>query len=84
MLEKCYHCEEELPSEKAYLFIHRPTKGEPQYYTGHKYCLMALEYQLKEKAKTKRILVHPAAFNKEDPLYIGYVGKEKEVKTLHE
>jgi hypothetical protein len=70
----CSVCKKFLLEGQAYAYVYREPDGDIRLYYGHKYCLNGLQV---EHIRTKKLLVHPAAFNKNDPLYIGYVGDKR-------
>lgn len=72
----CSVCKEFLLEGNAYGYVYKEVSGDTRLYYGHEKCLQKLAASLEKK----KLLVHPAAFNKNDPLYIGYVGEKESGK----
>lgn len=66
----CSVCKEFLLEGSAYGYVHEGITGELKLDYGHEDCLKSLMPQ----SNHKQIIIHPAALNHNDPLYIGYVG----------
>lgn len=66
----CSVCKEFLLEGSAYGYVYKELSGETKILFGHEECLESL-------MNKRKLMIHPAAFNSNDPLYIGYVGEKE-------